>query len=288
MNLWRPGRPPRPGRATLIRNAGLVTAILSILGLVAALLLVGTLSDDYRATVSVSRSALDVIGETIASVDEIANGTTESLASAGASVESAASTLDDAVVALEQVTVFLDEDLPGHLNSIRTAMPAAIQAANAIDGTLRALSLFGVDYDPEEPFGESLARMEDALEGLPEDLRAQSEAIRLLIPSATDLSAQTDDLASDMEQLSESLEGFTSLTGRYEETLAEAEAGIDRTSDSVESTIWLVRVLAVLAGLGGATVGMALMSVGDALAHAPVSWRRPIEDLERQRGEPVE
>ncbi|HJQ77866.1 MAG TPA: hypothetical protein VJ948_11495 [Acidimicrobiia bacterium] len=288
MNLWRPGRPPRPGRATLIRNAGLVTAILSILGLVAALLLVGTIAGDYRATVSVTRSAVDVIGETIASVDQIADGTTESLASAGASVEGAASTLDNAVVALEELAVFLEEDLPGQLESIRSAMPAAIQAANAIDGTLRALSLFGVDYDPEEPFGESLTRVEEALEGLPADLRTQSDAIRLLIPSAIELSAQTDDLASDLDELSESLEGFTSLTGRYEETLAEAQASVDRTSDSVESTIWLMRVLAVLAGLGGATMGMALMSVGDVLAHAPVSWRRPVEDLERQPREPVE
>lgn len=276
-----------PARANLVRYAGITTAILSVAGMVVGLLLVGTLADDYRSTVAVSRSAVDVIGETIASVDDIAAGTGASLDSAGTSVEQAASTLDDAVVTLEQVAVFLDEDLPDQLESIRTAMPAAIQTANAVDATLRALSLFGVDYDPEEPFGESLSQVDTALAGLPDELRAQSEALRLLIPSANDLATETGTLAVDLAALSESLEGFTSLTGRYEQTLGEAQATIERTSGSVESTVWLVRVLVVLAGIGGVTVGWALMSVGTALTQVRV-WDPAVEGVEVPTRETVE
>ncbi|HWB90076.1 MAG TPA: hypothetical protein VG872_12840 [Acidimicrobiia bacterium] len=254
------------GRPSLIGAGGVAVLLLSLAGMVVGLVLVGSLAGDYRSVVSVSRSAVDVIGETIASVDDIAAGTSRSLESAGGSVEQAASTLDDAVVTLEQVAVFLEEDLPEQLESIRSAMPAAIQTADAVDATLRALSFFGVDYDPEEPFGDSLARVDDALAGLPEELRAQSEALRSLIPSATDLATETGDLAGEMATLSESLEGFIGLTGRYEETLAEAEASIERTTDAVEPTIWLIRLLVVLAGIGGAVVGLALTAVGGALA----------------------
>lgn len=289
MNRWRPRRWRSDGRVNLIRNLGAVTTTLSILGLVAALFLVESIANDYRASVSVTRSAVDVIAQTISAVDDIADGTTESLSSASASVDQASTTLDDAVVTLGEFAAFLEEDLPVQLETIRSAMPAAIQAADAVDGTLRALSLFGVAYNPDEPFGESLARIDEGLAGLPDDLRTQSEALRVLIPSAADLAAETGDLSGDLTRLADSLEGFTSLTGEYQETITEAQETIEGTSDSVESTIWLFRILAAIAALAGATVGMALISVSGALANAQIPWNQFDEDVaEDQPRETVE
>jgi ABC-type transporter Mla subunit MlaD len=249
----------------VVRYAGLATVLLSVFGLVLGLFLVESLSSDFRSSVSVSQSAIDAISETIEAVDDVADGTSQSLSSASTSVSGVSSTVDATASAIEGVADFLDQELPETLESVSTAMPAAIQAANAVDGTLRALSLFGVDYDPEEPFGESLSRIETALAALPDQLRTQSATLRLLIPSAAGLAEEADNLSVSIKGLTDSLDGFTNLTGSYRVTLGEARATIERTSESVDDRIWLIRIVIIVAGATGVAVGIALISMGRTL-----------------------
>lgn len=245
--------------------AGWITAFLSIAGMIVGLALVNSLSTDVRNSVSVSQTALGAIGRTIEAVDDVAGDTSASLASATASVESVSATVEGASSAIEGVASFLDEELPNTLESVQASLPAAIQTANAVDGTLRPLSLFGVDYNPDEPFGESLSRVNAALATLPDELRAQSEALRLLVPSAGQLAGQTDQLAGSMADLTTSLDGFASLTDDYRSTITQAESTIERTSASVDSSVILVRLLVIGAASIGLIVGVALISIGRTL-----------------------
>ena len=252
-------------RLGLVRMAGIVTIVLSVIAMIGGVGLVGTLASDLSSTMSVSRSALTAIGDTIESVDDVAANTGASLEAAGASVAGASNTVDSAVLAIDNVARFQEGDLPSDLESVRAAMPAALQAANAIDTTLRALSFVGVDYDPDQPFGESLAELDDALAALPDELRLQAESLRLLIPSAEALAQDTDLLATEVEDLSSSLAGFTALTDQYESTLTEAEATIEATARSVDQKIWLGRLLSILAGAIGISIGLAIVWLSDVL-----------------------
>ena len=255
----------RPRNVAQIRITGALVAVLSVAGLVVGLLLTRSLGDDVRATVSVSRSALEAIDLTVEAVDLVAADTAASLDSASGSVESASATVDGAVVAIEELTDFLDEELPETIESIQSSMPAAIQTANAVDGTLRALSFFGVDYDPEQPFGESLADVNRALAELPGELSVQSESLRRLIPTTEELADETGALSSAMEELTESLEGFTVLTESYETTLAEAQVAIDRTDESVEASLWMIRALVIGMATAGVAVGLSLFAIARSL-----------------------
>ncbi len=248
-----------------IRPLAVGVAILSVVGVVIALVMTQTLTRDVRASISVSQSALEAIAQTIDAVDEVAVGTSASLDSTATSVSSASTTLDGAVVTLEGVADFMDEELPETLESIQSSMPAAIQTANAIDGTLRALSFVGVDYDPERPFGESLSNVNTALTTLPGEIRAQSEALRLLIPSADQLASDTDDLSASLDEVRAALVGFTSLTATYQTTLEEAETTIAATSDSIDASIWLIRAVILTAGVLGVLVGLVLWSLAQRL-----------------------
>lgn len=252
-------------RLRLVRMAGVVTIVLSVLAMIGGVGLVGTLASDLSSTMSVSRSALTAIGDTIESVDDIAANTGASLDAAGASVSGVSSTVDSAVLAIDNIAGFLEGDFPEDLESVRAAMPAAIQAANAIDTTLRALSFVGVSYDPDQPFGESLAELDDALASLPDELRLQADSLRLLIPSAEALAEDTDLLATEVENLSSSLAGFTALTDQYESTLVEAEATIEATARSVDQKIWLGRLLSVLVGAVGIAIGLAVVWLSDVI-----------------------
>jgi len=257
--------PARARPLGLVKASGTVVVAMSLVGLVVGLLLARSLGEDMRSTLSVSQSALVAISDTVEAVDGVADDTAASLEAASRSVDSASATVDNTVSAIEETATFLDEDLPATIEAIQSSMPAAIQTANAIDGTLRALSFFGVDYNPEEPFGESLSQVNQALVTLPAELRGQSESLRLLLPSAEDLSADTAELSAAMDGLSDSLESFTELTVTYETTLAEAEGVIDRTGTSIETSLWMIRILVIGMGIAGLAVGVSLIVVGRSL-----------------------
>lgn len=253
---------PRPHVGAFAEGAGLVVVVLSIVGLVGGLFLLQSLADEARASVSVSRSALEAMSQTVGLVDEVAADTAASLENASDSVDQVSATVEEAVTALETTADFLETELPETLETVRTSMPAAIQTADAVDSTLRALSLFGVSYDPDEPFGESLARVDRALASLPEQVRAQGEALRGLVPSATQLAADSGDLATSMSGIEDSLDGFVELTADYETTLTEAETTIAATDGSIGTSLWVLRALILIAGLLGVLAGAAIITLG--------------------------
>jgi chromosome segregation ATPase len=253
---------PRPDRGVFAERAGVIVVVLSVVGLLAGLFLVQSVADEARASVSVSRSALEAMRQTVDLVDDVAADTAASLDSASGSVAQVSATVEQTVTALETMAAFLETELPETLETVRTSMPAAIQTADAVDSTLRALSLFGVGYDPEEPFGESLARVDRALASLPAEVRAQGEAMRELIPSASQLVEESDALATSMTGLEQSLDGFGALTEDYEATLTEAETTIATTDTSMGTSIWILRALILVAGLLGVLAGAAITTLG--------------------------
>jgi hypothetical protein len=263
----------------MARYAGITMVVLSVAGLVAGLIVVNGLDSYTRASISVSQSALGAISETIEAVDEVAANTSASIEAASRSVDEASATVDTALVGLDGLSTLLEEDIPETVESVRTSMPAAIQAASTIDGTLRALSFFGVDYRPEEPFDESLSRINSALASLPDDLQTQSQSIRELILSGEALVGEIDQLSTQLDGLGESLERFTSLAETYESTIIEAEATIELADGSIGWRIWLLRALLILAAIVGMSAGAALFVLGGDVAalYEHLAWSTTAE-----------
>jgi cob(I)alamin adenosyltransferase len=249
-----------------VTTAGLIAIIASVAGMVLGLVLVGSIAADLAATMSLSRSAMGAIGDTIEVLDDAAGRIDESLDAAAGSVSGASDTAAAAATGLEEMALFLDEGLPDQIEAIRQSMPAAIQAAGAVDATLSALSFFGVDYNPDEPFDESLRRVEAALTGLPDDLRTQSESLQGLVPAARELSLETDRLALALDALQQDLGSLQELTDSYQATVEQAEATIEATESSLAGQAWLLRALVVAAAVAGLAVGGALILIGSALA----------------------
>ena len=229
--------------------------------LVVGLLLVDSLTGEFRKTLDVSRSALSTIGDTVTLAEEISAGTGEMAATASSAASSAALASTQAATTLGGVADFLDQSLPNDIESISRALPGVIDAADAIDGTLRALSLFGVDYSPDEPFGESLRRIESALDGLPAEITAQSGTIRALIPTADTMADDIDLLSVQLLALSDRLTDVGELADSYSDTVGEASVVFDETDGSLDRTVLLLRVLVVLGSLSALAVGIALIGI---------------------------
>ncbi len=162
--------------------SGVVALVGSIVGLVLGLLMVNNLSDYLTQSVAVSESALGAVEETLNVLESVSVEVDEGIGAAAASIAAASDAVLTASGELDDVADFLDGELQASIETLLDTMPAAIQTAGVIDGTLNALSFLGVDYDPEQPFDASLMAAQDALEAIPPQLTAQAEAIRALVP----------------------------------------------------------------------------------------------------------
>jgi methyl-accepting chemotaxis protein len=238
---------------------------MSLLALTIGLVMVESLFTDLSTSFQVSQSAVNAISETVDVVDDSVTRIDESLDAASASLVSLATAAEIANEGLTDVADFLEEDLPADIDAILISMPAAIQTASAIDNTLSALAFFGVDYNPEEPFDDSLRRVQNALAGMPGELRVQSDTIRALIPAVAELGVQTERLAGAIDEIEADLAEIHQLVGSYRVTVEEAQTSIEETTSNLGNKAWLLRLLLVLVAIGGVVVGSALISLGRGL-----------------------
>ena len=154
-------------------------------------------------------------------------------------------------------------------------MPAAIQAAKTIDDTLRALSFFGVDYNPEQPFDVSLKAVEAALADLPSQLSSQAETIRALVPTSAQFATDAATLAASLSSLSLNLASTQDVIASYRDTLDRAQGVVDDTGASFVANSSLLRLLILMMALAGAAVAIALIMMGR------ISWEavEPANDV---------
>ncbi len=269
----------RRGSAPGVLPAGYLLIVLGLLGAILGSMLIASLTADFRASIEVSRSAIASIGETVDVIDDVAIATTESIGSISRSASSAAATTESARDGLANVAEFLDRGLPRDIEAIQGALPGAISAADAIDTTLGALALFGVNYAPEEPFGDSLRSVQDTLANLPEEIRQQSASIQTLVPLADTLASDVSDLAQSLEDLESRLSGVQALAATYDATIVEAQMALEGTDQSLGRTVLLLRIVLGLASAGSVVVGLALISIHRALGHN--DWKHETVVAER-------
>ena len=253
---WSPARV-----AHVLYVTGYIATVTSISALVLGLLVVQVGASDLRATLEVSGEAMEAIVDTVDVIEDVTSEIRDSIDAAADGVNGVSATATIGAESIEEVAVFLEEDLPDDLEAIRRAMPAAVQAAGAIDGTLRALRFVGVSYSPEEPFDDSLRSVEAALADMPDDLRSQSESLRNLVPAATRLAGEADRLALALTRLGDDLATLEGITQTYDQTLTEASATIDLTGSKLDRNLWLLRIALAAMAIAGVALGVGLIAM---------------------------
>lgn len=273
MARWRRG----PARGVLA--AGYLLVALGVVGVVLGLMLIDSLTADFRASLRVSRSAVASVGETVEVVEDVALATADSIGSISRTASSTAAATDAASDGLANIARFLNQGLPADIEAIQSALPGAIDAADAVDTTLSALSLFGVDYAPEEAFGESLRGVEDTLRTLPTEIRRQGSSVQALVPLADTLAGDVAELAGKLDGLEASLIDVQLLADSYRSTIEEAESAVVGADRSLNRTVLLLRVVLALAAAGSITTGLALVSIHRILSIEPAAGAAVVEKV---------
>jgi hypothetical protein len=240
---------------------GYVAAVSSVIALVLGLVMVQVGARDLRATIDVSGEATNAIVDTVDVVEDATSEIRSGIDAAADGVSGVSATALTGAENIEEVAIFLETDLPADLEAIRGTMPAAIQAASAIDRALRALSFVGVSYSPDQSFDDSLRGVEAALADLPDDLRRQSGSLRELVPAATELAGEADRLSLALVRLGTDLETLEGITETYDATLTEASITIDRTASTLGRNLWLLRLLLIAMSITGVAVGFGLIAI---------------------------
>lgn len=239
--------------------------------------------------VMVGRS-LALTAESLGTVDASLEVATESVATIGDGLAQAErtsrgleGTLVDGADLLDETAGLLRGDVASSLDSIKRSMPALVQVGGTIDTTLRAVDQLpvGPSYNPEEPFGETLAALQDDLQDLPRDLRNQADTVDEASDNLRVVGRQGERISVSMTDVRSSLDDASAVLGEYRTTAGDARELIDETTADLGRRLTVLRVLVVVLGLIYC-VGQALpLYLGHRLAEArigpqPVRQEQPV------------
>ncbi len=197
----------------------------AIAGLVAAILawsILGSAATASSRSIELADGLLASVAGTVTSVEDALTAVADGLRTTQQSAADASITLTQLSALTSNLGELVSEDVPASLDSVRASLAPIEATAGVLDGTLRALSFFGVDYDPETPLDEAIDDLDQRLADIPADLRRQGPLIESAADSLNDFGSDTLVIADDLSDLRRELITTATTVGGYQETIDEA------------------------------------------------------------------
>ncbi|MEX2503658.1 MAG: hypothetical protein WD378_02340 [Egicoccus sp.] len=242
-------RPEVAGRGLLV--IGVVGVLAGIVGLMVGLRLVSLLDAALEDSLGVSAEAVDALGASVEVAGETLQALDTTLADTAQTTRDLGTSLTDAETVLRATADLSEDDIAGGLAAVQDTLPALIQVASVIDTTLNALSVvpFGPDYDPNEPFPDSLRELQGELDGMPEALQEQAALIRDGADSLGTVRSGTGDIADGLDELHATISNAGDLIDDYATTASEARDLVTGNQEALDQQLSWARVLVVLLAL---------------------------------------
>ncbi|MFA9444893.1 hypothetical protein [Egicoccus sp. AB-alg6-2] len=239
-------RPTLAGR--LLIGIGVAGSLAGLLGMVVGLRLLGLLDQALEDSLGVSAQAVDALGASVEVAGDTLSVLERTLSNTATTTRDLGASLADAEAVLLATADLSEDDIAGGLEAVEDTLPALIQVASVIDTTLGALSRipFGPDYNPQEPFPDSLRAMQAELDGMPEALRDQAALIRDGAGSLDTVRAGTADIADDLDELQVTIGSASELVGEYATTATEARELVTANQGALDDQLAWARVLVVV------------------------------------------
>jgi len=241
-----------------LRRVGRLMRTMGIIGVGAGLLAVAVtlwLLSDLDALLGRS---LTLTSESLTTVDASLSVAAESVTSVNDGLEDAEQTsrglddsLDDGASLLRETARLTRYDIATSLESFERSLPALIQVSGTVDRTLRAVDELpvGPEYDPEEPFDETLRALQDDLDGLPEDLRDQADTIDEAGDNLGRVGRQSVGIADSLTEVRTNLDEAGRVLNRYQMTAGRARDLLEQTQSDLDRRLWVLRGLVIVLGV---------------------------------------
>lgn len=266
----------------VMRAIGLVGVVAGITAIVAGLWMLRDLDALLGRSLVLTAESLGTVDASLVVATESVGVVNDGLARAERTSRGLEDSLDDGAQLLDQTGRMLRRDVASSLESVERTMPTLIQVGGTIDATLRAVDDLpvGLTYDPDEPFDETLRALQDDLDGLPEDLRAQADTVDEAGDNLRMVGAQGQAIAGSISDVRTSLEEAGEVLAQYRSTTGEARALLEDTTIDLERRLLVLRVLVVVLGVVYCA-GQALpLYLGHRLAEARTTIIPDVDDIE--------
>lgn len=205
----------------------------------AAVFYSGTVVDQIGVTVDQSLAivsdSLNAATDTIEVARQTVVDATTAVGTVSETVATTSKTFADTGPLLDGVTRVTTETAPNSIEAVQQSIPNIVEVASVIDRTMTTLSNFGfeqqipvpfsepiaigfdlgIDYNPEEPFDETVAALGSSLDGLPEQLRTLGEDLETANANLQTLSGNLETLSGDIETINEDIAALVPVLDEY-------------------------------------------------------------------------
>lgn len=229
--------------------AGAAGVVLGLAGGVLGATILGSLGRATADSLDLTLEVLDTVDATTVAVEGAIDELAAGLRTGQQATADAAITLTQVSAATSDVADLLAVDLPESLEAIEDALPPVVAGVRAVDGTLRALSLVGVDYDPEVPLDQAVDELETRLAELPPELRGQAVVVEDIAAGLSDLGTDALTLAEDQARLRARLLEAGDALGATRRSASQAEEVVAGLRQDLRRQVVLGQAVAVGLGL---------------------------------------
>lgn len=158
---------------------------------------------------------------------------------------------------LQNISMVATGQVPDGIEAFQASIPNLAEVAGAIDSTLRALNSFsfnllgqsvglGVEYDPEQPFDESILAIGDSLEGVPDELRSLEESLAMTGDNLAAISGDVTLIGDDLSAINASVAEVEPLLSGYIRIITEINNSIRQTRANLSSQLEMARVVVTI------------------------------------------
>ncbi len=273
----------------LRRLAGLILLIVGVVGVVIAIggfimmdQVVDAVGSTLDSTLNITTDSLGTVEDTLSLAQTTIGDVNAGLDTVEVTADSLAKTLADTEPMLVQMTQIVSEDAPDSIESVQAAIPNVAEVAGVIDDTLITLNNFkieeqilgfelnydlGINYEPTEPFDETVTQLGSSLDGLPEQLRSLEPSLVAASENMDSVSANITTIADDLHtingriaEVDPLMDQYIGLIGDIDSTIGQTQTIVNQQLDTAKLVLKVVMVWLALMQFAMLYLGWDLMT----------------------------
>jgi ABC-type transporter Mla subunit MlaD len=238
------------------------------------------------SVLAITVDTLDTVSATLEQTKATIVEANKALDTAAEATVNLARTLSDTQPLMGSLTKVVAEDVPGNIEAIEMAIPNVAEVAAVIDTALTKLSNFGVkqtipipfnpitlefdlgiDYDPAEPFDDTISALGDSLEGMPDELRSLQSELDTLSADLALVTGNIETAAGDVEAINKQvalfipiLEDYLRIVGQISNSMVQARGQVLAQLEMVKTALTALFIFLSLTQLTPLYVGWELVT----------------------------
>ena len=263
----------------------LIATAVVLVALIATAIFIGpaidALSTGLDNSLSLTVDALETVSATLSQTKSTLSAVNGSMDTAVETTATLSKTISDTVPLLDQVSFLVAEQTPANIEAVQAAVPNIAAVAGVVDDALTRLSDLeyrqtipiplnpieinfdlGIDYEPVEPFDETMLALGTSLDGLPESLRSLSGQLDVSAANLEALSGNLDMAGGDIGAINDEVAKFIPLLDDYVALLDQVIVAIEQVGAQVAANLATVKLVATILPIALALTQLAPLVVG--------------------------